>query len=68
MLEISTNFQNDRVYFEGKKDQVADENIFRQTNKQSIKVMLSVCLAWNAATKPSCVNGCGVIGNTQAYK
>ena len=39
MLEVPTNIQNNRVYFKGKKVQVPDENLFRQKNKQSIKVM-----------------------------
>ena len=44
MLEVSTNIQNNTVYFKGKKDQVPDENLFHQTNKHSIKVMVSGCL------------------------
>ena len=51
-LEVPTNIQNNRVYFEGKKDQVPDENLFHQKKKQSIKVMVSACLTWNGATKP----------------
>ena len=44
-LEVkSTNIQNNRVYLQGKKDQVPDENLFHQKNKQSIKVMVSACL------------------------
>ena len=39
MLEVPTNIQDNRVYFKGKKVQVPDENLFRQKNKQSIKVM-----------------------------
>ena len=52
MLEVPTNIQNKNVYFKGKKDQVPDENLFHQKNKQSIKVMVSACLTWNGATKP----------------
>ena len=51
-FEVPTNIQNKRVYFKGKKNQVSDENLFHQTNKQSIKVMVSACLTWNRATKP----------------
>ena len=50
-LKVSTNIQNNRVYFKGKEDQVPDENLFHQKNKQSIKVMVSACLTWNGATK-----------------
>ena len=56
-LEVPTNIQNNRVYFKGKKDQVPDENLFLQKNKQPIKVMASACLTWNRATKPFFVYG-----------
>ena len=56
------------VYFKGKKDQVPDENLFHQKDKQSIKVMVSACLLWNGATKPFFVNGCGVKMNAKTYK
>ena len=32
-LKVSTNIQNNRVYFNGKEDQVPDENLFHQKNK-----------------------------------
>ena len=67
-LEVPTNIQNNRVYLQGKKDQVPDENLFHQKNKQSIKVMVSACLTWNGATKPFFVNGCGVKMNAKTYK
>ena len=67
-LEVPTNIQNNRVYFKGKKDQVPDENLFHQKDKQSIKVMVSACLLWNGATKPFFVNGCGVKMNAKTYK
>ena len=68
MLEVSINIQNNRVYFKGKKDQVPDENLFHQTNKHSIKVMVSGCLTWNRATKPFFVNECEVKMNAKPYK
>ena len=43
-LGLPTNIQNNRVYFKGKKDQVPDENLFHQTNEESIKVMVLACL------------------------
>ena len=67
MLEVPTNIVNNTVYFKGKKGQVPDENLFHQTNKQSIKVMASACLIWNGTTK-SFFNGCVVKVNAQAYK
>ena len=68
MLEVPTNTQNNRVYFIGKKDQVPYENLLHQTNKQSIKVMVSACFIWNGATKPFFVNECGVKVNAKTYK
>ena len=62
-FEVPTNIQNKRVYFKGKKNQVSDENLFHQTNKQSIKVMVSACLTWNRATKP-----CEVKTNAKTYE
>ena len=44
MLEVRTNIQSNRVYFKGKKDELPDENLFYQKNKQPIKVMVSACL------------------------
>ena len=67
-LEVPTNIQNNRVYLQGKKDQVPDENLFHQKNKQSIKVMVSASLTWNGVTKPFFVNGCGVKMNAKTYK
>ena len=40
------------VYFKEKKDQVPDENLFHQTNKQSVKGMVSACLTWKRAIRP----------------
>ena len=42
--------------------------IKHQTNKQSIKVIVSACLRWNGATKPFFVTGCGVKVNARTYK
>ena len=57
-LKVPTNIQNKRVYFKAKKDDVPDDNFFHQTNKQSIKVMVSDCLTWNGATKSFFIKGC----------
>ena len=67
-LEVSTNIQNNRVYFKEKKYQVPDENFFHHTNKQSIKVTVSACLTWNGAIQSFFVNGCGVKMNAKTYK
>ena len=66
--EIPTIIPNQRVYFKGNKDQALDEDLFRQANKQSVKVMVSVCLTWNGAIKPLFVNECGVKVNAQTFR
>ena len=55
-LAFAITVQNNRVYFKGKKDRVPDENLFHQTNKQSIKVIVLAYLTWNGASKPFFVN------------
>ena len=67
-LEVPLNHQNDRVYFQGDKKDVPEENLFHQSNRQSKKVMVSACLTWNGATPPFFVNGSGVKVNAISYK
>ena len=52
LLQIATNSQNDRFYFKGQKKDVPDKNLSHQTNRQSIKVMVSAALTWFGVTKP----------------
>ena len=62
-LEVPVNVQNNRVYFEGKKNQIPEQNL-----SASIKVMVLACLTWKGETKPLFVNGSGVKENAQTYK
>ena len=52
LLQISINSQNGCVYFKGWKKDVPDENLFRQNNRQSVKLMESAALTWFGLTKP----------------
>ena len=42
LLQISINSQNDRVYFKGQKKMLLIKNLSHQTNRQSVRVMLSL--------------------------
>ena len=55
-LQIPINSQNDRVYFKDRKEDFPDKNFSHQTNKQSVKVMVSATLTWFGVTKPLFVN------------
>lgn len=51
-LQICTNRQNNRVYSQGKKGEIAPERLFHRQNKQSVKLMVSACISWNGVTPP----------------
>ena len=67
-LEVPLNPQNCRVYGEGTKSDIEDTRLFHQSNKQSVKVMVSACITWNGATKPFFVTGEGLKVNAVSYK
>ena len=49
-FNIDGSMKRKHSLFKGKNDQVPDYNIFNQTSKQLIKVMVSDCLTWYGAT------------------
>ena len=49
----------------GQKKDVPDKNLSHQTNRQSVKVMVSVALTWFGVTKPLFVNKKGLKVNTE---
>ena len=59
-LQIPINSQNDCVYFTDQKKDVRDKNLSDQTNRQSVKVMVSTALTWFGVTKPLIVNKKGL--------
>ena len=68
LLQISINSQNDRAYFKGQKKDVPDKNLSHQSNRQSVKVMVSAELTWFEVTKPLFVNKKGLKVNAENYR
>ena len=67
LLQFPINSQNDRVYFKGWKKDNPDKNLSHQTNRQSVKVMVSAVLTWFRVTKPIFVNKRGLKVNAKNY-
>ena len=51
-----------------KKKDISDENLFHQTNQQSVKVMVSAALTWHGVTRPFFVNRKGLKVNAANQK
>ena len=66
-LHVPVNAQNDRVYHRGKKSEIPDSNLFKETKKQSKKVMVSAGISWYGATRPFFVSEKGVKVNGPTY-
>ena len=43
-LEVPVDLQNDRIYGEGKKSHISDENLLSWMSKMSKKVMVSAAI------------------------
>ena len=56
LLKILINGQNDCVYVKGQRKDVFVKNLSHQTNRQSVKVIVSAALTWFEVTKPLFVN------------
>ena len=67
-LQVPLNAQNDRVYSKGLKKDVRESSLFHETNRQSIKVMISAGLTWHGVTKPIVVSREGLKVNAQNYE
>lgn len=66
-LHVPVNTQNDRVYYQGKKSDVPDANLNKETKRMSKKVMVSAGLCYHGATKPFFVNDKGLKVNAINY-
>ena len=66
-LHVPVNSQNDRVYYRGRKAEVPDENLFKETKRLSKKIMVSAGLSWYGVTKPFFVNAKGLKVNGKRY-
>ena len=67
LLQISINSQNDRVYFKGQKKMLLIKNLSHQTNRQSVRVMLSGALISFGVIKPLFVIKIGLNFNIENY-
>ena len=68
LLQVPIYSQNDRAYFKGQKKDFPDKNLSHQTNRQSVKVMVSAAITWFRATKPLFVNAKGLKVNAENYE
>ena len=66
-LEVPVNLENDRVYGEGKKSDIPDENLLSLTNKIPKEVVVSAAISWYGVTKPFFVNNNGTKVNKGNY-
>ena len=66
-LQIPLNNQNNRVYYNGKKKDIPEKNLFHLSDRQSVKVMVSAALTWYGVSKPIFVNINGLKVNAARY-
>ena len=50
-LQVPTNRQNNRVYFNGPKKDVQPERLYSEGNKFSKKVMVSAVITWKGVSQ-----------------
>ena len=67
LLQISISSQNDRAYFKGQKKMLLIKNLSHQTNRQSVRVMLSAALISFGVIKPLFVIKIGLNFNIENY-
>ena len=66
-LQVSTNRQNNRVYFNGPKKEVQPERLYSEGNKFLKKVMVSAMITWKGVSQPSFIGGNGIKVNGASY-
>ena len=59
-LQVPTNRQNNRVYFNGPKKEVQSECLCSEENKFSKKVMVSTVIPWKGVSQPFFIGGNGI--------
>ena len=67
-LQIPINSQSDCVYFKDQKKDVPNKNLSHQTNRESVKVMVSAALVWFGVTKVLFVNKKGLKVKAENYR
>jgi len=66
-LQVPTNRQNNRVYFNGPKKDVQPERLFSEGNRQSEKVVVSAVFTWKGVSQPFFVGGSKIKVNAESY-
>ena len=66
-LQVPTNRQNNRVYFNGPKKDVQRERLYSEGNKVSKKVMVSAVITWKGVSQPFFFGGNGIKVNGASY-
>ena len=51
-LQVPSNRQNNRVYTQGRKKDIAANRLYHPKNRQSVKLMVSAGVSWEGVTKP----------------
>ena len=66
-LQVPTNCQNNRVYFNVPKKDVQPERFNSKGNKISKKVMVSAVITWKGVNQPFFIGGNGIKVNGASY-
>ena len=66
-LQVPTNCQNKRVYFNGPKKDVQPERLYREGNKFSKKVIVTAVITWKGVSQPFFIGGNGIKANGVSY-
>ena len=66
-LQLPTNHQNNRVFFNGPKKGVQPERLYSEGNKFLKKVMVSTVIAWKDVSQPFFIGGNGIKVNGSSY-
>ena len=66
-LQVPTNRQNNRVYFNGPKKDVQPERLYSKGNKFSKKVMVFAVITWKGVRQTFLIGGNGIKVNGASY-
>ena len=59
-LQVPSNRQKNRVYFNAPKKDVQPESLYSKGNKFLKKVMISTVITWKVVSQPFCIGGNGI--------
>ena len=66
-LQVPTNHQNNRVYFNGSKKDVQPEHLYSEGSKFLKKVMVSIVITRKGVSQPFFIGGNGIKMNRASY-